>query len=152
MPAPKRRTPTKKQPPAEQPAATPEETLPQDLTFVRDETVTDAPEWPTVASPLTITESVPVPVEEEAPVPDHVRTLARTVRRHLGNPRIHFDAAQGVPVMFGYKSLYHVATNGHPQTHIATRDELSEMSDQQIYDRVMQGRQPPRQGYPTGGR
>lgn len=134
MTAQRRKQPAKKQEPVEQPAPQEEPTPALDEQPVPE----PAPE-------------PPAPIEEEVQVPDHVRQLARTVRRHLGNPRIQFDAAQGVPVLLGYQGLFHVV-NGHPHTQIATRDELSEMSEQQIWDRVMHGKQPPRQGYPIGGR
>lgn len=132
MPA-KRRPAAKKQEPAEQPAP-------------QEEPTPVIEEQPAVEA-----QPEPAPAEEPVYVPDHVRQLARKVRQHIGNPRISFDAADGVPVMYGYNGLSHVV-HGHPATHIATRDELSEMSEQEIYDRVMMGRQPPRQQYPIGGR
>jgi hypothetical protein len=94
----------------------------------------------------------PAWIEPEPEAPEHVRALARKVRQHIGKQRHHFEAAANVPVMYGYNGLSHVV-NGHAVKHIATRDELSEMSDQQIYDAVMRDATArPRQGYPIGGR
>lgn len=89
-------------------------------------------------------------LEPEPEAPEHVRALARKVRQHIGKQRHAFDAAPNVPVLYGYNGLSHTI-NGHATRHIATRDELSEMSDQEIYDRVMAGRPAARQGYPVGG-
>ena len=96
------------------------------------------------------------PSEEPAPelveAPPHVRELARKVRRYINHQRVQFDAAKNVPVFFGYNGLSHTI-NGHPTKHIATRDELHEMSDQQIYDAVMrEASNQGRQQYPIGGR
>lgn len=140
--------PTAKRRPAAKKPVTPE---PAEQPAQQEEAKPIAEEQPPVEpAPVEQFASALEPEPEPELAPEHVRTLARTVRRHLGNPRIQFDAAPNVPVMFGYKSLHHVV-HGHPTVHIATRDELSEMSDQQIYDRVMAGRQPPRQGFPIGG-
>lgn len=134
MTAPRRRSPAKKQTEAPHPA--PVEGQPHEA--IGPEVV-----------PVPI--EPPVPAKEPEPeVPPHVRAVARVVRQHIGKQRHQFDAAQDVPVLYGYNGLSHTV-NGHAVTHIATRDELSEMSDQQIYDRVMQGRPAARQGYPVGG-
>lgn len=73
---------------------------------------------------------VPQPTEEAT-------SLAQMVRAHDGTRDVHFSPEQGVTLMFGYKALVRVMP-GHRHVHIATVDELTAMSVQQIYDAVKQ--------------
>lgn len=70
--------------------------------------------------------------EPEAPEP--VRVFAATVRNHA-NTRKPFEPVRGVTLMYGYNGLLRV--HGPVHVHVATADEVAEMSDQALYDAVM---------------
>lgn len=82
------------------------------------------------------TESIQQPVME---TPEHVRTFASAVRAHVNGPRgKHLEPAHGVIVLSGYNGLSRLYPGGgYRYIHIATREDLCAMSDQQIYDIVI---------------
>lgn len=76
-----------------------------------------------------------VAVKEPEP-PEHVRAFAEAVRAHASAPRgQHLEPAKGVHVLYGYNGL--LTTRGHNHVHVATHEDVAQMSDQQLYDAVM---------------
>lgn len=72
----------------------------------------------------------------EAPEPsEEVRKFVAMIHSHTHTHGKQFEPACGVVLQFGYNGLLRV--HGHGHVHVATLDELAEMSDQQVYDAVM---------------
>lgn len=80
--------------------------------------------------------------EETAPEPsEEVRNFARTVRGHSHTRNKVFEPARGISLQYGYNGLLRThAGGGFHHVHVATHDELAEMSDQALYDAVMQAK------------
>ena len=76
------------------------------------------------------------PLPESEPS-EEVRKFVALI--HLNNHKAargkQFEPTHGVVLQFGYNGLLRL--RGHNHVHIATVDELAEMSDQQVYDAVM---------------
>lgn len=76
---------------------------------------------------------------EEAPVvepPEEVRVFAAAVRSHANARNQNFEPKKDVKLRYSHNGLLRV----HPHnrfTHIATHEELPEMSDQDLHDAVM---------------
>lgn len=107
--------------------AQPAQAEPQPTVHLEDEG--DVTRWLAQASP-SIGHVSTAPTEEAS-------VLAQMVRNYQGTRDVRFDGASGVVLMYGYNGLSRLM-GGIQHVHVATVDELAAMSDQQIYEAVMQ--------------
>jgi hypothetical protein len=81
-------------------------------------------------------ESVQEPTAEEPP-PDSLeaKALAAHVKAHLGQHKKEFEPERDIKLMHTYGGLYRVFPN-NKHVHVASYEDLENMSAQQVYDAV----------------
>lgn len=114
-------------------------TTPKKATEKKTDVAQQAPQDEPTTKPAPEIEQ---PAEETTPEPsEEVRNFARTVRSHSHTRNKVFEPARGVSLQYGYNGLLRThAGGGFHHVHVATHDEMAEMSDQALYDAVMRAK------------